>query len=153
MRIRPYSPTDLLRLHAIDRAAFEPALAWSLAELRSFLTWPRSCTLVAEDDSEIVGFVCGTMIGPRSGHVATLDVMPDRQRRGLGGQLLGELEAWLWDRGAQRIRLETSVDPGGARAFYERFGYVVLERLSDYYGRRRDAWLMERRRPVQPAAH
>src|SRR5579863_7847355 len=144
MRIRPYSPSDLPQLHAIDQAAFEPALAWSVGELRSFVAWPRSCTLVAECDGEVVGFTCGAMIGPRNGHVATLDVLPGRQRQGIGTVLLGEIESWLWGRGAQSILLETSVDPGGARAFYERYGYAVIERLAHYYGRRRDAWLMER---------
>src|ERR1700680_1897089 len=117
MHIRPYSPADLPALHAIDQAAFGPALAWSLSELRSFLAWPRSCTLVLEHEGAAIGFVSAALIKARTGHLSTLDVLPAWQRRGVGSRLLAAVEEWLWNRAAQRIFLETSAGPDGARGF------------------------------------
>jgi ribosomal-protein-alanine N-acetyltransferase len=146
MNIRPYSPADLWRLHAIDQAAFEPSLAWTLSELRSFIAWPHSCTLVAEHENEPIGFVTASLVKSNTGHISTLDVLPAWQRQGVGSQLLAAIEEWLWKRGAKRVLLETSVGTEGAREFYERYGYAVVDRLANYYGRRRDAWLMARNR-------
>jgi ribosomal protein S18 acetylase RimI-like enzyme len=167
--IRPYRPSDLGRLYAVDQAAFEPALAWSLAELRAFVSWRRAHTLVAERTAEpsrsarsaggaaapppppvIVGFATGLVERAGIGRVTTLDILPEEQRHGLGSRLLAALESWLWGQGARLILLETVVGPRGARAFYERHGYAVLERLPRYYGDGRDAFLMGKKRA--PAA-
>jgi ribosomal-protein-alanine N-acetyltransferase len=147
MEIRPYRPSDVARLYAIDRAAFPPALAWSLAELRHFLGQPRGRTLVAEDGGEIVAFVTGSLAEPLVGHIATLDVLPAWQGRRVGSQLLAELERWLWSQGAERIALETPASQEGAHGFYARQGYATVGRLPHYYGRRRDAYLMVKERP------
>jgi ribosomal protein S18 acetylase RimI-like enzyme len=175
IEIRPYRPSDLGRLHAIDQAAFEPALAWSLAELRGFISWRRAHTLVAERTAEpsrsarsapsgggaggaaapppppvTVGFATCLVERAGIGRVTTLDILPEEQRQGLGSRLLAALESWLWGQGARLILLETVVGPRGARAFYERHGYAVLERLPRYYGDGRDAFLMGKKRA--PAA-
>src|SRR5580693_9770922 len=50
--IRPYRTSDLRRLHAIDQAAFEPSLAWSMAELRAYVCGRGVHTLVAEERGE-----------------------------------------------------------------------------------------------------
>jgi ribosomal-protein-alanine N-acetyltransferase len=160
--IRPYRPSDLARLHSIDQAAFEPALAWTMAELRGYVSWRRAHTLVAERPAvpeggagaaepqaahaAIVGFVTGFVERAGIGRVTTLDVLPEEQRRGLGSRLLAAFESWLWTEGARLILLETVAGPRGARAFYERHGYAALERLARYYGDGRDAWLMGKNR-------
>ncbi len=51
MIIRPYRPDDFERLYRIDQAAFPPALAYSRAELRYYVTAHRGRTLVAEAEA------------------------------------------------------------------------------------------------------
>src|SRR5262249_5103866 len=145
IELRPYRPSDLARLHAVDQAAFAPDLAWSMAELRGYVHARRAHTLVAEKAGEIVGFATG-VLERDIGHISTLDILPAEHRQGLGSGLLGALEEWLWAQGARWIVLETVVGPHGARDFYKRHGYVVLERLPRYYGRGQDAWLMGKKR-------
>jgi ribosomal protein S18 acetylase RimI-like enzyme len=145
IEIRPYRPSDLRRLHAIDQAAFDPSLAWSLEELRGFVSWRRAHTLVAESEGVIVAFASGLITRTGIGHVTTLDVLPAAQRQGLGSRLLAVLESWLWAQGVRLILLETVVGPAGARAFYEKHGYVVLERLPRHYGNGRDGYLMAKK--------
>lgn len=145
--LRDYSPHDFERLHAIDQAAFPPELAYSRAELATYLALPGAHTLVAEAGGEVAGFVLG-LRRRREGHVVTLDVMPRRQREGLGGRLLAAIEAWMWAGGARRISLETLAGEEGARAFYEKHGYAVKRRLRGYYDGTLDAWSMVKRRPA-----
>jgi ribosomal protein S18 acetylase RimI-like enzyme len=147
--IRPYRTSDLRRLHAIDQAAFEPSLAWSMAELRAYVCGRGVHTLVAEERGEAVGFISGRVGRAGVGRISTLDILPAEQRKGLGSRLLEALESRLWREGARWILLETVTGPATARAFYERHGYVVLERLPHYYfsgGGGQDAWLMGKER-------
>ena len=156
--IRPFKPSELRRLHAIDQAAFEPPLAWSFEELRGYVSWRRAHTLVAEREpdpplreAEIVGFASGLLARAGIGHVTTLDVLPDAQRQGIGSRLLTALESWLWMRGARLILLETVAGARSARAFYEKHGYAVLERLPGHYGKGQDGFLMGKERAASGA--
>ena len=97
---------------------------------------------VAEEDGEIVGFVIGCTEPRKLGHIITIDVTPHRQRQQLGSRLLGEIETWLWERGARAIYLETPVDDSGARGFYEKHGYFVFEQIEEYYNDEIDAFVM-----------
>ena len=142
MEIREYRPDDFEQLYEIDHAAFSEEIAYSLLELQFYLR-SRSCrTLVAEDVSEIVGFVVGCIEPRRLGHVITIDVIPHRQRQHIGSCLLAEIEQWLWQQGVEAIYLETPVDDSGARDFYDKHGYFVFDRFEGYYNSSLDAFVM-----------
>lgn len=140
--IRNYKPADFDRLYEIDHAAFTEDIAYSHLELRYYLRSRKCKTLIAEIDGEIVGFVTGFNEPRNRGHIITIDVMPDRQRQQIGSRLLAEIENWLWQRGAEVIYLETPVDDTGAQGFYDRHGYLVLERVEGYYSDSLDAFVM-----------
>ncbi len=142
MEIREYKPDDFKRLYEIDHAAFSEDIAYSRVELQFYLR-SRSCrTLVAEEDSEVVGFVIGCSEARELGHIITIDVIPHRQRQHIGSRLLEQIETWLWKQGAEAIYLETPVDDAGARGFYENHGYFVFERFQGYYNGSLDAFAM-----------
>lgn len=142
MEIREYRPDDFEQLYEIDHAAFSEDIAYSLLELQFYLR-SRSCrTLVAEDVSEIVGFVVGCSEPRKLGHIITIDVIPHRQRQQFGSRLLAEIEQWLWQQGVEAIYLETPVDDAGARGFYDKHGYFVFDRFEGYYNDSLDAFVM-----------
>jgi ribosomal protein S18 acetylase RimI-like enzyme len=143
--IREAGCEELERLHEIDRAAFDPALAYSRAELRFYLTARRSRTLAAELGGVVVGFVVVRCLGGQRGTVITLDVAPGHQRQGIGGELLRAVEAWLLSQGVREVRLETPADESGARQFYEKHGYLLDRRLRGYYNGALDAFSMVKR--------
>ncbi len=121
---------------------FKEEIAYSRHELRYYLRSRNCRTLVAEDEGEIVGFITAST-GPRKvGHIISIDVAPNRQRQRIGSRLLAEIEVWLWEKGTEAIYLETAVDDTGARGFYERHGYVILEQIKGYYNETLDAFLM-----------
>ncbi|MGA9768714.1 MAG: N-acetyltransferase [Blastocatellia bacterium] len=140
--IRDYKPEDFDRLYEIDHAAFSEDIAYSYPELKYYLRSRKCKTLIAEDDGEIVGFVTGCYYPKQKGHIISIDVMPNRQRQQIGSRLLSEIESWLWQRGANAIYLETAVDDTGAQGFYDRHGYLVLERIEGYYSDTLAAFLM-----------
>jgi ribosomal protein S18 acetylase RimI-like enzyme len=143
--IREYRPEDFERLYRIDQAAFDPALAYSRVELRSFVVARRSRTLVAEEEGEVVGFVNALCVQREWGVVITLDVAPERQRLGVGSRLLAAIEEWLRGEGVRVVGLETPADESGARQFYERHGYQLGRRVRGYYHGRLDAFSMVKR--------
>lgn len=85
--------------------------------------------LVAEDDgppARMVGVAIGSYDG-RRGWIFRLAVEPTVRRRGVGRQLVGELERRFLELGVRRIRLLTLSDNLLARRFWEELGYGVFE--------------------------
>jgi ribosomal protein S18 acetylase RimI-like enzyme len=142
VEIRDYKKSDFERLYEIDQAAFPKGIAYSHLELQHYIRSPKGCTLVAEAENEVVGFVIGCSEPRRLGHIITIDVKPHRQRQQIGSRLLEQIEQWLWEQGADAIYLETPVDDTGAKGFYEKHGYFVLDRIEAYYNNSIDALVM-----------
>jgi ribosomal protein S18 acetylase RimI-like enzyme len=146
LKIRDYRASDFDLLYKIDQAAFSKDIAYSPLELQ-FYVKSRSCrTLIAEDKEVVIGFVIGCFEPRRLGHIITIDVIPHRQRQQVGSLLLAEIERWLWQKGAEAIYLETPVDDQGARGFYDKHGYFILERFEGYYTDTLDAYVMMKTR-------
>lgn len=151
MLIREYKPKDFKRLYEIDHEAFADDIAYSHLELQYYIRSHKCRTLIAEDGEEIVGFVIGCVEPRKLGHIITIDVTPNKQRQHIGSRLLDEIEDWIWKQGAQAIYLETPVDDAGARGFYDKHGYFVLERIEGYYHKTLDALVMMK--TARPAAY
>ena len=141
-QIRDYTSADFERLYEIDHEAFAEEIAYSHLELQYYLRSRKCRTLVAEDEGEIIGFVIGCVEPRQLGHIITIDVTPHRQRQSIGSLLLGEIESWCWQKGAEAIYLETPVDDEGARGFYEKHNYFVMDRIEGYYNGSLDAFVM-----------
>jgi len=91
----------------------------------------------AEDRRGLAGYVC---YGPVPGTADSYDlywiaVDPERQGRGLGGELLSRAEADMAARGAAGIYAETASrgQYRPTRRFYERRGYVAAAWLAGFY--------------------
>jgi putative acetyltransferase len=88
-----------------------------------------SLSLVAEDDGRIVGHIAFSPVEIGDGSVAgwhglgPLSVSPDRQRRGVGGELVAEGLRRLQDSGARGCVLV------GEPGYYGRFGFEPCPRL------------------------
>ncbi|MEK6302090.1 MAG: GNAT family N-acetyltransferase [Acidobacteriota bacterium] len=142
VKIRSYQDSDFERLYEIDQAAFPKGIAYSHLELQHYIRSRKSRTLVAEDVGDVIGFVIASSEPRRLGHIITIDVAPHRQREQIGSRLLGQIEQWLWQLGAEAIYLETPVDDAGAQGFYDKHGYFVLDRIEAYYNDSLDALVM-----------
>ena len=134
MNIRSYRAADCPLLaqlfydtvHTVNARDYSPAqlAAWATGSV-DLAAWNRSFlqhhTLVAIHADQIVGF--GDM--DQDGFLDRLYVHHAFQRRGVARAILQQLEEQAKARGVTRFTTHASIT---ARPFFERFGYVVLQR-------------------------
>ncbi|MEO8432490.1 MAG: N-acetyltransferase [Acidobacteriota bacterium] len=142
--LREYRTSDLFSLVALDADCFETGIAYTLPEMRRFLSRATREVVLAESEGSIAGFCVGHRSPRTTGRIITLDVREDRRRGGLGAALLSAVIERLAAAGARRTVLEVDVRNPGAIAFYERLGFRRSGTLPDYYGPGRTAYQMTR---------
>jgi len=136
----------------MDQVCFDSQLAYSRPELAFYMQRPGAFTLVAEsDDAEaganggsagrILGFVVAEA-RRKTGHIITLDVVPETRRSGVGSALLHAAEEQLLRAGAATVALETAVNNMAAIRFYKQKGYFVEKTVPGYYSNQLDALVM-----------
>ena len=97
----------------------------------------NTISLIAVEKGNIIGFIIGAIYSERNaanGHVLTIDVSPQHQRKGVGSKLLQELEKILAQRNIKTCRLEVKENNIKALGLYEKAGYQRIGRLKNYYG-------------------
>lgn len=129
LSIRPEGPGDQRAVRRVNEEAFGGAVEADLVEaLRA--AGAVTLSLVAEQDDRIVGHILFSPVtigaGTASGHglaLGPMAVVPDLQRRGIGGRLV---EAGL---DACRRAGHERVVVVGHPAYYPRFGFVPASRF------------------------
>ena len=97
------------------------------------LDWsPEGCFLIEEPGQGIVGAVTTTSYGTDLGWIGMLMIAPDRQRRGLGGQLMRAAMDHLIARGTDRIMLDATE---AGRVLYRRMGFRDVCKIERWEGR------------------
>ena len=147
LKLRDYQPDDFARLMEIDQACFVEGIAYSLREMRHYLSRPLAIRIVGESGNQITGFIIADRFRPRRsqqsmGQIITIDVLPEARRTGLGSLLLQAAEEKLREGGCVYASLETAVDNLAALRFYKKHGYTGLKILPNYYLDSIDALLM-----------
>jgi ribosomal protein S18 acetylase RimI-like enzyme len=141
MDILPATLRDLGSLRHVEKACF-PKDSWPLLDLIAVLTWPDMIRLKAVVDGQMVGFIAGD---PRPSEnlawIATIGVLPEYQRRGIGRALVRACEKKLPQ---QRIRLCVRVSNEGAIEMYKREGYLSVDTWREYYNDKENALVMEK---------
>jgi [ribosomal protein S18]-alanine N-acetyltransferase len=159
--IRDFRKPDFRRLWQIDQECFVSGIAYSQEELAYYMTRRTAFTVVAERETNsaeaaatstkpgehIVGFLVAQSVrvrGEQSGHIITIDILPDARRTGLGSDLMAIAEQRLAASGCKRVSLEVAVDNTSAIRFYQRLGYSIARTIPRYYNRELDALEMEK---------
>ncbi len=146
-RLRPYQRGDFEQLFALDQACFPPGIAYSRAELSSYIARKASFTIVAEPESPgpVAGFITVELHKKGFGHVITIDTRPELRRKGVGTALMNAAEAKVRDLDGFMMVLEVAMNNLPALRFYERHGYHILKTLPRYYNGELDALQMNKR--------
>jgi len=121
--IRREKPEDIKQIHSVNEQAFEDT-----AETRIVDTLRENCpgilSLVAEDEGEIVGHIFFSPVeiewsGPviKGMGLAPMAVRPDRQRQGIGSQLVRAGLKILEEQGCPYVIVL------GHPGFYPKFGF------------------------------
>ncbi len=141
MDILPASLLDLGPLQQIERACFEDD-RWPLLDLMAVLTFPDVVRLKALVDGRMVGFVAGDQRDSRGfSWIATIAVLPEFRRSGIGQALLAACESKLI---TSRVRLCLRANNAAALRLYEQQGYQRVDIWHSYYKDDADALVMEK---------
>ncbi len=133
VQVRPVEPRDVEAIVAVDWSAFELPWRNGIQTTREFIT-QMAQFLVAEDESGVVGYVCGANQG-RSGHVVRLAVRQGLQRRGVGTRLLREILQRMSGTGVRGLSLNTQRENTQSQLFYRSLGFSVSRRPTSVYRR------------------
>ncbi len=145
MEIRNASILDLNALSRLERACFGSD-AWPLFDLIAVLTFADVVRLKAVEAGDMIGFVAGDARQTESvSWIATIGVLPEYQRRGVGRELLRACEARLT---TPRIRLSVRASNAGAIRLYDLEGYQRVETWQAYYNDGEAAIVMEKQREI-----
>jgi ribosomal-protein-alanine N-acetyltransferase len=159
--LRDFRPDDFETLWRIDQQCFAPGISYSRADLAAYLRRPGAFAMVAESSettnsgaraggpnhekpSGMAGFVVAEASNRGTGHVITIDVLPELQRLGVGSQLLGAAELRLRAAHCQAVFLETAVDNRAALSFYKAHEYSVIKTIPRYYSDGVDALVLKK---------
>lgn len=151
IRLRPFGKGDFEHLYKLDQMCFAPDIAYSRAELSSYVERKNSFTLVAEESEgksaaeKIAGFITVEMTREGYGHIITIDTHPKHRRSGVGTLLLQGAEKKIKDLEGFMVALEVAVDNTAAITFYKRHKFNVLKTLPRYYNGKLDGLLMTKR--------
>ena len=116
-------------IYGVERVSAITADWHSIASLKARLAKPYSEFIVAEGPGGLAGMAFASQSDPAFVMLHQLYVLPQAQGRGLGKEMLGEIEAAFPD--AKAIRLEVEAANTRAVWFYEREGFQSLSRTEN----------------------
>lgn len=131
-----------MKVARIERVVF-PGDAWSVSDFVDLFRETRSAALVAEAESQVVGYVVGQAVDGE-GYIVTIAVHPDHQGKELGRALFVQMIGWLIEQGAASLRLHVSTSNITAIQLYKSEGFRIVGKIPDYYHNGSPAYLMER---------
>ena len=143
--IRRAEVTDLSKVEAVARATWPVAYAgvipdevqrqlldgwYSLESLSRALAVQGSSFFVAESSGDVIGFAQFVRRSGESVELTRIYVLPDRQRSGIGMQLLSAGLAEFVGEGLKYLTVAVERDNGNGRRFYERSGFAEPRELT-----------------------
>ncbi|MBS7632763.1 ribosomal protein S18-alanine N-acetyltransferase [Candidatus Bathyarchaeota archaeon] len=136
MTIETALSQDLDKLCEIEEKCFQNE-AFSKKQIAYLLADYNSISLVAKENSKLLGFIIGTTYFSRNalnGHIVTLDVAPEHRRKGVASRLMQEIEKIFKEKNVKTCHLEVREDNVAALNLYTKLGYKKVGLLENYYG-------------------
>jgi [ribosomal protein S18]-alanine N-acetyltransferase len=131
------------KLLEIENQCFDQE-AFTKRQLAYLLTDYNSIGLVAKTDNGIAGFIISQVEIENDtsyGHIITINVASPYRRKGIGSQMLQEIEKILKEKGVNECHLEVREDNSAALKLYQKSGYQKIAKLEKYYGNKHGLFL------------
>ncbi len=116
------------REYGLD-TTFEPYVAKPLAD---FVLGGAGRMWIAEEGERVVGSIAMVDAEPGVGQLRWFLLVPEARGTGLGKRLLDAALAYARERGFRHVYLWTFADLHGALRLYERAGFAITERKTDF---------------------
>ena len=141
--LQPMLHEDLDACWALDQRCFPPSEAYN-QDMMSYLLLHegRVCYKIVNEANQLIGFVIGLVQEDGTGHVVSLGVAPEVRHRGYGRWLMQRLESGFRLRNVNTLRLEVRTTNREAQRLYIKLGYIIVDRITQYYSDGGDAFLM-----------
>ena len=151
--LRPFRPNDLEKVIAINRICLpENYSSYFFMDLHE--RYPATF-IVAEQEQNVVGYImCRIERGfsnfglfgiSRRGHVVSIAVLPEYQRRGVASDLMNEAMKNMRLYKANECFLEVRIRNVPAVRMYKRLGFQTVRILHGYYADGEDACKMAKK--------
>lgn len=141
--LRPIVLSELDELWQLDLRCFVDGEAYERETFRYLLSSPNTIARqIRSEHDEMTAFIVAVIEMDGVGHITTIGVAPEFQRRGLARILMRDMERTLQNRGITTVRLEVRVQNTAAIRLYEQLGYVVVQRMGRYYSSGADGYMM-----------
>lgn len=142
MHYRLFEPADFHDLYAIEEVCFQPPYRFTPRYMRQLIASANSVTWIAEEAQAVMGFAIVEWSQQANGviaYIATIEVLPEFRKLGVGAELLRRLEGSANAERAVAIWLHVDLENASAIRLYERLGYQNSGRVEDFYARNRPA--------------
>lgn len=154
--LRRFKPDDLEKVMHINQVCLpENYSTFFFMEIHE--RYPETF-IVAEVVGEIVGYImCRIETGlpdfgllgiTKRGHIISIAVLPENQRKGIGEALIHEAMVHMRLYKAKDCYLEVRVSNTPAIALYKKLGFEISRTVRGYYADGEDAAIMTRKLPV-----
>ena len=141
IQIMPATWHDLRELYQLERICFQVD-AWPMLDVLGVLTLPQVLRLKAADKNTLIGFIAADLRRmQQTAWIATLAVLPEYQKAGLGSTLLETCESQI---NLPRIRLSVRQSNHPAIQLYKKHAYQQVDTWSAYYKGGDDALVFEK---------
>ncbi len=157
-RLRQFKPSDLEGVIRINRECL-PENYTTLFFMNLYKRFPETF-IIAEANGEIVGYImCRIETGipsfkvlgiTRKGHVISIAVLPEHQRKGIGFALVQEVMQAMISYKVKECYLEVRTSNSPAIELYKKLGFETTRTMRDYYADGEDAFLMARQLHLSP---
>jgi ribosomal-protein-alanine N-acetyltransferase len=137
---------DIPTLVVLDKEYF-PYSPWSPAQFKEEFAGIPSTRFfeLAISDNQIVGYAGVIAPGPDTvADILTVTVIDGFRRQGIAKRLIADIEVYCQSKESSAIMLEVATDNSGAIALYENLGYSQISKRSNYYGSKKDAFVMQK---------
>ena len=128
--ILPATWRDLKAVHQLEKTCFQLD-AWPLLDILGALTFPHIIRFKAQKGDQLIGFIAADLRHAQAtAWIATLAVLPDFRRKGIGSWLLERCERGI---NLPLIRLCVRETNLPAISLYLKYGYQQVETWIKYY--------------------
>lgn len=129
-RLAPFIARDAKALAALHGRCFPRP--WKAEDFRRYANMSDYPGLLAWKGSQLAGFLIVSIAGDEA-EILTLGTDVDLRRQGIASALLTRMMENVADLGAAAVFLEVGVGNDGARALYQRHGFVSEGLRKAYY--------------------
>ena len=154
-QLRLFMPSDLDGVIRINRECL-PENYTTLFFMNLHKRFPETF-IVAETNGKVTGYImCRIETGipsfkllgiTRKGHVISIAVLPEHQRRGIAHALMEETMQAMKSYKAKECYLEVRTSNVPAVRLYKKLGFEIARTIRDYYADGEDAFMMARPLP------